>query len=408
MERRIGHGKITAECRRSDGCSIASDLFASYPCRLHLTSRPNHAIIPASATTETATATATATAATKCYSKALTCYVLGYGGGLISGDIITLDISVKPTAALLLTSQSTSKAFKAIPGRDATLVKTNASVGRGGLLFLVPQPMQCFGRSRLEQETHVLLDGGDYYGNNNGDDYSDDNGADDDPSLLLVDWYTGGRKNLDGGLWNMESFHTVTTVSYSKTNLFPTAKDDDNDDDDDVNESNVDANTNTNTNATSDGTNNETKLVFRDATRLSGGKELLRHMRHFNIVCTIVIMGPRLKDISQLFLNQYSSRYIYEDEEEDQTVASLSATTTKTGTGTSTSSSSSNTHYENRTRNGTGGLNQNKGEGLNNVNEGLLISCGTFNALPGSKQSEGGVVLRLAADSLEIAGVNMS
>ena len=34
-------GVVTAELRKSDGVCIARDLFATYPVRLHLTSRPN-------------------------------------------------------------------------------------------------------------------------------------------------------------------------------------------------------------------------------------------------------------------------------------------------------------------------------------------------------------------------------
>lgn len=34
-------GVVTAEIRKSDGASIARELYATYPVRLHLTSRPN-------------------------------------------------------------------------------------------------------------------------------------------------------------------------------------------------------------------------------------------------------------------------------------------------------------------------------------------------------------------------------
>ncbi len=350
MDKRIGKGVITAECR-SDGASVASDLFANYPCRLHVTSRPNSEIIEHH------------TSITSEYnkderksemfinrSKALTCYVLGYGGGLISGDSISLHINVKPNASLVVTSQSTSKAFKSIKGRDATFVKTQATVGKGGLLFLVPQPMQCFGGSTLEQKTEVILDGGICNQN-----VGSDGMEPIDPSLVLVDWYTGGRKNMDGGLWNMNSFHTTTLISYSKKTLFSS-------NDDDIS-------TNSESTSRLDGAND---LVFRDATRLSGGPDLVRHMRRFNIVCMVVLLGPRVKQISDMFLDTFSSRHIYDEK-----------------------------HYDS---NDASPLNQNRGEGLNREQEGLMVSCGTFNTLPGSKQSESGIVVRLAADTLEIAG----
>ena len=49
-------------------------------------------------------------------------------------------------------------------------------------------------------------------------------------------------------------------------------------------------------------------------------------------------------------------------------------------------------------------LNHNKGEGLNADHEGLIVSCGTFNTLPGSNDCDNGVVMKLAADTLEVAG----
>jgi hypothetical protein len=357
MEKRIGQGTIVAECR-SDGSSVASELFANYPCRLHLTSRPNNVITHTFNGNDSDNGDDDENRGSRCFSRALTCYVLGYGGGLISGDSIILDITVKPKASLVITSQSTSKAFKAIPGRDATFVKTTATVGKGGLLFLVPQPMQCFGGSKLEQETNVTLDGA-----GKGDTSLDD------ASLLLVDWYTGGRKNLDGGLWNMESFHTTTTISFSRSNLFSSQEVEDG--------GGYNGDFSSNNDAEMSPDCHERDLVFRDATRLTGGSNLVRHMRHFNIVCTVVLVGPRVKKVSDLFLKKFSSRHVFDENQFDGKL----------------------THQKGR------GLNQNRGEGLNEDNEGILVSCGTFNTLPGSNQQDSGIVVRLAADSLEIAGM---
>ena len=332
--------------------SAASELFAKYPCRLHLT-RPKGGGNSANHIDEDE-------GQHKPYvPKALTCYVLGYGGGLISGDGIEMNIHVKENAKLVITSQSTSKAFKAIPGRDATVVKTRARVARGGLLFLVPQPMQCFGQSVLSQETEVLLD---YCGVGSGDDTATDTnlnavskGKGCDPSLLLVDWYTGGRENLDGGLWQLSSYHTKTSVSY-RNKQGNEVESDDYDDfrhDDDCGR----------------------KCVFHDATRLSGGEDLKRHMRGFNIVAMVVLLGPKVEKVASEFMKKYSSRRIYDDD----------------GNGENFESNASKT------------MDFNKGDGLNRMHEGLLVSCGRFTTCAeGNHQS--GVVLRLAASTLEVAG----
>jgi urease accessory protein UreH/urease accessory protein UreF len=314
----------------------ASELFAKYPCRLHLTTRPNDSDDDDE------------TSPSRC--RALTCYVLGYGGGLISGDEIYLNVSVKANAKLLITSQSTSKAFKAIAGRDATIVKTRARVAKGGLLFLVPQPMQCFGQSVVSQETEIVLEG-DREGEGEDDSESSSKSGDDedDPSLLLVDWYTGGRENLDGGLWQLSSFHTKTTISYSTSVKGETDNCGEDNDSEGI--------------SSDDG---DRKCVFQDATRLSGGKELQRHMRDFRIVAMVILLGPKVEEVSSKFMTKYSSRRIYDED-------------------------------------GEGG-NLNKGEGLNRVNEGLLVSCGSFNTCKEGKDQTG-VVVRLASANLEIAGM---
>ncbi len=366
-ESRKGISNITVETRR-DGTTVgklviikklnnrflftlglttlsASELFAKYPCRLHLTTRPNDSCSDEEES---------------CDAKALTCYVLGYGGGLISGDEINLNICVKANAKLLITSQSTSKAFKAISGRDATFVKTRAKVAKGGLLFLVPQPIQCFGQSVVSQETEVILEG-DATSSDGHSHYSSKSvDKDEDPSLLLVDWYTGGRDNLDGGLWQLSSFHTKTTIYYSAgadegSYGSKEEKVDDTPDTTDV----ID----------------ET-CIFQDSTRLSGGKELRRHMRDFRIVAMVVLLGPKVEKISSQFMSKYSSRRIYDDE----------------GNG------------ESFGRNPSKNMDFNKGEGLNRSAEGLLVSCGRFNTCKEGKYKNG-VVVRLAATNLEIAGV---
>jgi urease accessory protein UreH len=311
---------------------VASELFATYPLRLHLTKLPDHKDESVSS-----------------LPKALNCYVLGYGGGMISGDVNELSIKVKPHSKLVVTSQSTSKAFKAVEGRGATCVRTRAKVAIGGLLFLVPQPTQCFGGSILTLNTEVTLEG-------IGRESFSEN---DDPSLLLVDWYTGGRENLDGGRWQLSSFHSRTAVSICASEYFS---------DDEV--SNL-----------VDGTRGQkSKLVFRDSTRLSGGIELQKHMRNYNVICMVVLLGPKLKDVASKFLTNYSSRREYDDDSENgQKDNYKSFKSSKT-------------------------MDYNQGEGLNRQDEGLLVSCGTFQTCEEGR-FQTGVVVRLAANTLEIAGM---
>jgi urease accessory protein UreH len=274
--------------------------------------------------------------------------VLGYGGGLISGDVIELNIKVKKNAKLLVTSLSTSKAFKAISGRKSTVLRTNAKIGKGGLLFLAPQPLQCFGNSVLTKETHIILEGG-----------LDSRNEKDDPSLLLVDWYTGGRKNLDGGLWQLDSFHTTTTVSYSTSRSLFVQTDESIEEDG---------------NAIS-GVSCE--QVFQDATRLSGGKGLKHRMRDYNIICMVVLMGPKVKEVASTFMQQYASGRTYDDGGQDHSF-------------------------------GTNPLKKmdfNTGEDMYRVvDEGPHVSCGTFHSCKEGRCRQEGVVVRIAATTLDVVG----
>ena len=310
---------------------------AHYPCRFHVTSSPNHEIEDKEELHQESAHN---------LKKALTCYVLGYGGGLVSGDRIYLNINVKPHAALVMTSQSTSKAFKAISGRNATFVKTEAKVSRGGLLFLVPQPLQCFGGSCFEQETHVIMEQITEHSGST----SFHSEGELDPSLLLVDWYTGGRRDQDG-LWNFTSFQSTTTISFS-----------------------------TDIQQEKESSSESCNLVFRDSTCLSGGEDLLRHMQNFNVVCMVILIGPRVKSVAQKFIEKYSSRHIYDDDDDTAKVERIKFSP-----------------------NDSSKLNHNKGEGLNKNRDGLLVSCGVFQMKCMGKNGEG-VVVRIAASTLEKAG----
>ena len=215
-------GRLTVERRESDGLNVASDLFATYPLRLHLTEQQSK--------------------------KALSCYMLGYGGGLVAGDSVDLDVAVQAGASAVVTSQSTSKAFCAREDRPDTKLGTSITVEEESLLVWVPQPLQCFAGSRLEQVTSVAL-------------------PSPASSLLFLDWYTGGRKNYDSGGWDMDLFQTSVDI--------------------------VDVTGDT---------------IFRDSTRLCGGADLRRHMRGFHLVAMMVLVGPALQDLADRMLANFSSR----------------------------------------------------------------------------------------------------
>lgn len=57
------------------------------------------------------------------YSKALECYALGYGGGLVLGDNMQINMITKQNLELVLLSPSSGKVFKHMQGRCKTIIK---------------------------------------------------------------------------------------------------------------------------------------------------------------------------------------------------------------------------------------------------------------------------------------------
>ena len=80
-----------------------------------------------------------------------TVYLLTYGGGLVAGDQIDLNVTVESGTKLVLLTQGSTKLFKA-PGRD-TLSRQRMTVdlAPGAALCYLPDPVQPFERSCFEQ-----------------------------------------------------------------------------------------------------------------------------------------------------------------------------------------------------------------------------------------------------------------
>ena len=231
---------------------------------------------------------------------------------------------MKSGASATITSQSTTKAFKTIKGRPDTNLCTDVIVEEGALLALVPQPIQCYNESKLRQETSITLT---YASSRN-------NLA---PSLLFVDWYTGGGRSLDHGNWKFDSFHTCTELKWLNIN------------------------------------SGKLSTIFKDQSILAGGDELCRHMRSFNIVCLVLLVGPRVANVAHKLMKEFSSRSHYEGSSDPEGGRSNG-------------------------RNGAVGLDHHRDQ--------LLVSCGSFPLVPGIEGE--GILVRIAARSMEQASVFLS
>ncbi len=113
-----------------------------------------------------------------------------FGGGLVDGDSIHLDVDLGPGAAGLLGTQASTKVYRCPTGTCRQ--STTAAVAEGALLVMIPDPVACFATARYEQSLRVALAAG--------------------ASLVLVDAFTAGR-SARGERWAFHRYASRTEVS---------------------------------------------------------------------------------------------------------------------------------------------------------------------------------------------------
>ncbi len=117
-------------------------------------------------------------------------FVATFGGGLVAGDAIHLDVGVGPGACALLGTQASTKVYRCAD--ETSRQDLRARVDRGGTLVLVPDPVVCYAAARYEQTTHVdLADGA---------------------SLVLLETLTAGRIARDER-WDFQRYASRTTIT---------------------------------------------------------------------------------------------------------------------------------------------------------------------------------------------------
>jgi urease accessory protein len=122
-------------------------------------------------------------------------YTATYGGGLLGGDAIELDVDVAQGASALLATQASTKVYRSACGASQRL---RARVSDDSLLVLLPDPVTAFAGSRYTQEQRIDLEPGG--------------------SLVLVDWVTAGRVAA-GERWRFDGYTNRMFVRRASTLL---------------------------------------------------------------------------------------------------------------------------------------------------------------------------------------------
>ena len=109
-----------------------------------------------------------------------------FGGGLVDGDHVALDVVVEDGATLVLFTQASTKVF-----RGAARQTLRAEVLGSGTLVLLPDPVACFAGASYEQHTEIELAPG--------------------ASCVVLDGITSGRPAY-GERWAMDRVALRTTI----------------------------------------------------------------------------------------------------------------------------------------------------------------------------------------------------
>jgi urease accessory protein len=115
-------------------------------------------------------------------------YTSSYGGGLVDGDAIVLDVDVGAGASAFVSTQASTKVYKSPRGTSSEL---RARVGEDGLLVVAPDPVVCFAASRYRQVQRFDLAPG--------------------AALVAVDWMSSGRR-ASGERWVFDAYDARLSV----------------------------------------------------------------------------------------------------------------------------------------------------------------------------------------------------
>lgn len=174
-------------------------------------------------------------------------YSVSFGGGIVTGDLIYYTIAVGEGCTAVLTTQASTKVYKAVGGKCSEQF-FEAQVGSNALLAILPDPVTCFSTARYSQRQifNVASDG----------------------NLVLVDWLTSGRHKR-GEIWDFELYKSTNNIY-------------------------LDGN----------------QPLFLDSTKLEqgAGYSIVDRMQAFHVIAMLVVLGPRLEPTRKHIMEKVRER----------------------------------------------------------------------------------------------------
>ncbi|KAF1355917.1 UreD-domain-containing protein [Lizonia empirigonia] len=121
-----------------------------------------------------------------------TVFLLTYGGGIVAGDSIDLDVHLDHGTRLLLLTQGSTKIFKTVDPKVVSHQHMNVHVKRGAALVYLPDPVQPFAHTAFSQSQIYHL-------------------KEEEGSLCVCDWVTSGR-SARGENWDIYEYRSRNEV----------------------------------------------------------------------------------------------------------------------------------------------------------------------------------------------------
>ena len=116
-------------------------------------------------------------------------FLANFGGGLVDGDRIAIEVDVGEGASALLATQGSTKVYRSARGCSQDL---RARVADRGTLAILPDPVVCFAGAQYSQNIDIALAPGG--------------------SLVLLDGYTCGR-SARGERWQFTRYASRTCIT---------------------------------------------------------------------------------------------------------------------------------------------------------------------------------------------------
>ncbi|KAJ2063450.1 hypothetical protein GGI17_001666 [Coemansia sp. S146] len=176
-------------------------------------------------------------------------YLMSYGGGIVHGDRIHVDVRVGSKCALVLLTQGSTKVFRSQPSpvlTEQTYQTIVIDVEPDALLCLLPDPVTCFKDAMYNQRQLVTLHS-------------------PASSVVLLDWMTSGRMSR-GERWDFAKYFSVNVIR------------------------------------TSD------RIIIRDALLLQDS--FATRMEPIDAFALILVLGPAVAEVAQTFREEHKAQRI--------------------------------------------------------------------------------------------------